>query len=173
MKSIKGPTDILREDHALIFKVLTSLEKRDDISYKTAQMVVKFFDGFVNELHHNREECVLYKELMKKGVPERFAPFGILLEEHQVDKVYIAKMRKMLPKMKQPGPAKEIFLQNLRCLIMVSKAHMEEENLYVYLMCDHVFSAEEYAKMAVVMETDFPSKATKPYSALAKRILSG
>src|SRR5512135_730494 len=83
-------TDILSEEHKVIIRVLTALEKA--ASRLEAGEAVEpgffiesadFIKGFADGCHHKKEEGVLFPAMIEAGLPREAGPVAVMLAEHE------------------------------------------------------------------------------------------
>ena len=96
-------TQDLRKEHDAILHVLkimgemTSMNaKEDNNKVKHYNELVYFLKIFADKCHHGKEENYLFEVLIKNGVPNEGGPIGVLLQEHNQGREYIALMNKSL-----------------------------------------------------------------------------
>ena len=96
-------TDILREEHQVILRVLDCLaaaveraERTRNLDVDTIHKVIEFSRGFVDACHHGKEEAQLFPAL---GINNVSCPPGtqhILLAEHQEGRECVQAMAEQL-----------------------------------------------------------------------------
>jgi hemerythrin-like domain-containing protein len=96
-------TDILREEHQVILRVLDCLaamvecaEQRNELDTENIHKAIEFFRGFADACHHGKEEAQLFPVL---GINNVSCPPGtqhILLAEHEEGRGYVRAMSEQL-----------------------------------------------------------------------------
>jgi hemerythrin-like domain-containing protein len=86
---MKTPTDMLRDEHALILRALKSLEAAVERLAADQSLPGGWWDDmlawlrtFADRHHHGKEEDVLFPAMIKAGVPSRGGPIDVMLDEH-------------------------------------------------------------------------------------------
>lgn len=96
-------TQDLRKEHDAILHVLKisdkmmsadSKEDTDKLHYY--KELVYFLRIFADKCHHGKEENYLFVELVKKGVPNEDGLIGVMLQEHNQSREYIALMNEAI-----------------------------------------------------------------------------
>ena len=96
---MKTPTDVLRDEHALILRGLDVLEAaarhaedgRDPPDGWWAD-VLAWFRLFADRNHHGKEETVLFPAMVKAGAPGGGGPIDVMLEEHVEGRALLRSM---------------------------------------------------------------------------------
>ncbi|MDD4801916.1 MAG: hemerythrin domain-containing protein [Syntrophomonas sp.] len=138
-------TQDLRNEHDAILHVLQILDKmmQTDNSEPDALLqyygeVVYFLKIFADECHHGKEEDFLFKELVKKEIPDAGGPVGVMLHEHAQGREYIAQMSRSFDKnnIEEFNNAAVLYRDLLR-------QHIEKENNVLFMMADKVIDEQE------------------------------
>src|SRR3970282_658833 len=82
------PTGVLREEHEVILRALTVLERvgRDlaagkSVAQETNAWLASFFRPFADRCHHAKEEAHLFPAMAEHGIPKEGGPIGVMLQE--------------------------------------------------------------------------------------------
>lgn len=128
-------TQDLRTEHEAILYVLQILDRmmdsdnRDLLRYYGE--VVYFLRIFADKCHHGKEENYLFKELVKRGVPDGGGPVGVMLQEHAEGREYIAQMAKSLED-KDTDSFNRAAVKYRDLL----RRHIDKENNVLFVMAD-------------------------------------
>ena len=131
------PTDILKNEHRLIEKMLNVLEKfcekvkEDKYNMDDAFKIIDFFKNFADKCHHGKEEDMLFPELEKAGIPREGGPVGVMLIEHTEGRNFIKGMESAL---KEKNPEK--FEKNAKGYIVLLRNHIFKEDNILFNMAD-------------------------------------
>lgn len=91
------PVSELMEEHRLIERVMSALERRLDAGEAfPAEFVAQcldFFTEFADLNHHFKEEGALFPALASRGVPVEGGPIGRMLHEHNLGREFLAGIR--------------------------------------------------------------------------------
>ncbi|NLP44270.1 MAG: hemerythrin [Peptococcaceae bacterium] len=138
-------TEDLRKEHNAILYVLQILDKMMETDNRDAEdlfqycgEVVYFLKIFADKCHHGKEEDYLFKELVKKGIPNEGGPVGVMLQEHVQGRDYIAQMSRSLDEKNIEGfnNAAALYCELLR-------QHIAKENNVLFVMADKVLNEQE------------------------------
>lgn len=117
------PTDILRDEHRVILKTLTVLEKAASRLADARALpdgwwdrIIQFLRSFADRNHHAKEENLLFPALVTAGVPSEGGPIAVMLGEH-------IQGRALIQEMEATGDAAQ-------------RARAAQE--YVHLLRDHI-----------------------------------
>jgi hemerythrin-like domain-containing protein len=94
------PTDILRQEHALILRALDALEaatarleRGEGVLEDWWEQAIAWLRGFADRNHHAKEERALFPALVRSGVPaEAGGPIGVMLGEHEEGRALLRMM---------------------------------------------------------------------------------
>jgi len=96
---MKTPTDVLRDEHAIILRGLDLLEAAarqaedgHDLSEVWWAGIVTWFRTFADANHHGKEELALFPAMVKAGAPTEGGPIDVMLEEHEEGRALLAAM---------------------------------------------------------------------------------
>ena len=142
-------TDILKAEHEVIKRVITSLETAaDELEQGTAIRPEFFIDatdfikGFADGCHHVKEEQVLFKTMESYGVPVTGGPIGVMLMEHEQGRKYTRGMREAAQRMAAgDASARAEVIQNARGYATLLRQHILKENDVLFPMADRAIPA--------------------------------
>jgi hemerythrin-like domain-containing protein len=129
-------TEILRAEHVLILRALTTLETAADrlasgvpppAGWWTA--AIAWLRGFADRTHHAREERLLFPAILDAGVPREGGPVAVMLEEHELGRSLIQAMET------SAGPARVD--ATLRYVDLL-RNHIDKENGILFPLADAV-----------------------------------
>ena len=119
---MKIPTDVLRDEHAIILRGLDVLEaaaRQGEDGHGPPEAwwgdVLAWFRVFADRNHHGKEETALFPAMVKAGAPAEGGPIDVMLEEH-------AEGRALLQAMAESG----------------SKGRARAARRYAQLLRDHI-----------------------------------
>ncbi len=148
-------TEILMEEHGVIERVLTSLEKAakrlsigqpvpGDFFIKSAE----FIKGFADGCHHKKEEGVLFPALSANGLPSGEGPVAVRLAEHEEGRGLAAAIREGAERL-QAGDqaAASLVVQSALEYVMLLRQHIEKENQILFPMADQVIPVERQQQL--------------------------
>ena len=137
-------TQDLRKEHEAILYVLQILDKMTESDNRDAETlfhyygeVVYFLKTFADKCHHGKEENYLFKELVKRGVPDGGGPVGVMLQEHAEGREYIAQMAKSLED-KDTDSFNRAAVKYRDLL----RRHIDKENNVLFMMADNLIDEQ-------------------------------
>ena len=145
-----SPTELLRNDHRVIERVLDALEgisteiaRGGEVPVESITKAVAFSQTFVDACHHGKEESGFFPCLEKKGVPREGGPIGMMLYEHQVGRDYVKKIQEELAR--HEGAATEGTELSRLCSEYVAhiRQHIFKEENVLFNIGDRVMDASD------------------------------
>ncbi|HVM72515.1 MAG TPA: hemerythrin domain-containing protein [Anaerolineales bacterium] len=148
-------TEILMEEHEVILRVVTAMEKAaaaaPDGRVRPAFFLdaADFIKGFADGCHHAKEEKVLFKEMADAGFPVEGGPIGMMLMEHEQGRQYTRQMRAAAEKW-QAGDASAIpeVQESALGYARLLRAHINKENTILFVMADRFLPQEKQSAVA-------------------------
>jgi hemerythrin-like domain-containing protein len=177
----RKPTEILEEEHRVIQKVVGAIavlaeevEGGRDVKPETFQEVVEFMRTFTDKCHHGKEETHLFSMLVKKGVPVRGCPIGILIAEHQRGRALVSELATASEKYAAGDTSsRKVLLQTLQNLRTLYPDHIWKEDYLLFPMTDKILSPEEqkdlHEKFEMV-EKDMGEDVHRRFEQLAEKL---
>ena len=149
---MKSPTDVLRDEHAVILRALDVLEAAARRLTSGAALpdrwwpeIIDWLRGFADRNHHAKEERALFPAMVKAGVPEQGGPIGVMLAEHAEGRALIQAMATEPATPGERAASAQRYVQLLR-------AHIAKENDVLFMIADSVL--EPATQAAVAREFD-------------------
>lgn len=143
-------TSVLRDEHALIERVLDELDERLDRrairqewSWPFAEWVVTFIAQFADGTHHAKEEDVLFPRLEARGIPRDGGPIGCMLHEHEIGRQCVAAMRRAIAEQNT-----EAFASAATAYRDLLRQHIFKENNVLFLMAERCLSPQDDAEIS-------------------------
>ena len=176
-------TNILMEEHRIIERVLTALEKAAQ-RLESGQMRAGFFidaaefiKGFADGCHHRKEEGILFVAMTAHGIPQQGGPIGVMLAEHEQGRAFTRGMREAAQKLEAgDGSAREAVLANGRGYASLLRQHIMKEDKILFPMADRVIPEIEQEKVGEEFERvekeETGAGVHEKYEALAERLES-
>jgi hemerythrin-like domain-containing protein len=86
----------LMNEHRVIEKVLAALEATATEASDGAEIprarvadLAEFFAGFADRCHHGKEEDLLFRRLVERGIPAENGPIAVMLSEHEEGREHV------------------------------------------------------------------------------------
>src|SRR5574341_233962 len=146
------PTQVLKEEHALILEALEALERKiaqvergAPVDRAYFEKAVEFLRTFADQCHHGKEEHLLFKTMVERGFPREAGPIAVMLHEHDVGRAFVRGIAEAATSpAADPAPVRRI-IENGRGFIQLLRAHIEKENTILFPMADNVLGPEDQA----------------------------
>jgi hemerythrin-like domain-containing protein len=140
-KAVKLMLEILEE-------IAERLKSKEKVNPEHLDQLVEFMKVFVDGCHHAKEEDVLFPALEKAGIPKEGGPIGVMLEEHDEERVFVKDLVQGINEYKQgeEKAAKKIIygIENIDSLLA---PHIDKEDNVLYMMADMHLSEKEQDKL--------------------------
>ncbi len=153
------PTQVLKDEHALILEALDALERKifaleagaaPDRAY--FEKAVEFLRTFADKCHHGKEENLLFKTMVDRGFPLQGGPIAVMLSEHDTGRSLIRGIAGGASALERDPGATQQIIQNGRGYIQLLRAHIDKENTVLFPMADNVLSPEDQAHLGKEFE---------------------
>ena len=144
-------TDILKQEHRVIERVLNTLELGIFNWEHGSQMEINFFiesanffKGFVDGCHHKKEEQVLFKTMADYGIPVENGPLGVMLFEHAKGREFIRVIRESAREY-NPDDAQtsQVLIENCKGYVELLRQHIIKEDQVLFAIADQVIPVEK------------------------------
>ena len=174
-------TEVLMEEHEVILRVLTALEKavskipngkfKPDFFLEAADFIKNFADA----CHHAKEEGVLFVEMASSGVPVKGGPIGVMLAEHEQGRQYTRLMREAAETWHAGDTsAVEAVKANGMGYVNLLRQHIQKENNILFPMADRTIPAEKqsgiWEKFEQIEREETGEGVHEKYEALANKL---
>jgi hemerythrin-like domain-containing protein len=145
------PTEILMEEHRVIERVLTALERAAGRLSRGEDVYLRFFIGttvfiknFVDGYHHKKEEGVLFPALVENGLNDEAGPVAMMLAEHEEERRLSQRMRQMTERL-QAGDAhaRDLVIQSGLGYVRLVRQHIIKEDKVLFPMADKVIPVNQ------------------------------
>ncbi len=97
------PTHRLSEEHQSILRALDVMERIAEAygedpagTLEDARAILGFVRGFADDLHHGKEEAMLFPAMEEAGHSRHAGPIGVMLMEHDEGRALIREMQGQL-----------------------------------------------------------------------------
>ncbi len=149
------PTEILKEEHKVIRRMLDiltklteRLEKGDEFNVEHGEKAVDFIRTFADKCHHGKEEDLLFVAMEKAGIPREGGPIGVMLMEHDRGRNYVKGMDEAIKSYKNNDKeAVKKFIENARGYVSLLDEHIYKEDNILYMMADMHLGTQEQEEL--------------------------
>ncbi|MBM3992365.1 MAG: hypothetical protein FJ298_15365 [Planctomycetes bacterium] len=139
------PTERLSADHRLIEQVLDCLDRLTHMSATSgaldserAHLALRFLAEFADRLHHGKEETLLFPAMQRCGIPANVGPIAVMLNEHDLGRSEMARMRTALLKNDALG-----FSAAAGSFVEILRDHIGKEDSVLFPMGEERFGDGE------------------------------
>ena len=144
-------TEELMQEHRVIERVLTALERAATRLSKGQDVYLRFFAGttvfiknFADGCHHQKEEGILFPAMIENGLSRETGPVAVMLAEHEEGRRLTQKMRQSLEKLQGcDDAARNELVQNALGYIKLLRQHIYKEDNILFPMADKVIPTEQ------------------------------
>ncbi|VAW36364.1 hypothetical protein MNBD_DELTA03-640 [hydrothermal vent metagenome] len=148
MQNFKRWDDYLIAEHELIERsmavlqnCLEDIELSEDINKVQMGRALDFLLQFGDKVHNKKEEEILFPRMGDRGVPVEGGPLGVMLMEHEAERVLLGKMAAALPDIETMDlEARLQFKAEGMDYLKVRAEHIWKENDVLYPMGIKLFS---------------------------------
>lgn len=151
-----GATDALREDHRLAWRLEAviaacagRLEAGSDVPLDDIARIADVIDGFLDSVHHTREEDVYFPCVGAYGMTDKIRTFLI---EHEFGRRVAHKVAEHLARWRGGDDAREPVARFLRAYSVFLRDHMTKEEAF-FEEAERTISPEEDAEMRAYFES--------------------
>jgi len=153
------PTQILKDEHALILEALDAIERKVSALEAGAapdrayfEKAVQFLRTFADKCHHGKEENLLFKTMVDRGFPLHGGPIAVMLHEHDTGRAFIRGLAEGAAALGTDPAAMKKVVGNGRDYIGLLRAHIDKENHILFPMADNVLSPDDQEHLAKEFE---------------------
>lgn len=152
-----GPIDELKMEHRAVkmtLRVLETICRRmeqpsETIEVRHIEQLLEFFSVFVDQCHHGKEEELLFPALEALGVRREGGPIGVLLEEHELGRECVRKMKKSLEERLAGQSAWGTgFIVEARGYIQLLDQHIQKEDNVLFPLAEKQIPKAEQVRLA-------------------------
>jgi hemerythrin-like domain-containing protein len=142
----KDVTQRLVDEHRLILRVLTLLERQADLTaggavtdYRFYLDAVDFIRNYADRFHHAKEEDVLFEALVANGMPRQSSPVAAMLMEHDQGRAFVKGMETAATAALAGEPEQNaVIAENARGYLNLLREHISREDDILYPLAERV-----------------------------------
>lgn len=159
--------ETLVDDHRLIDRVLTAFEHFVEKTGTSGEWnlvelnrFAVFFREFVDLLHHEREEAVLFPAMAQVGYAPNGAPIAYIREQHRRERALVLELQRAALKTHAPAALMHARLvRSARELIAFERMHMKKENELLYPTVQKEFRGKTLSDVLTRLSSSAEAKA--------------
>ena len=147
MKSIDrlvAEHDIIERGINLLEKAVAQIESGQSVPDDFSKWAPQFLRQFADQCHHAKEEDLLFPLLKERGIPEEGGPIGVMLQEHEVGRDCVRRMREASEADPFDGNK---FAAAAKEFIPLLRQHIDKENSILFQMAENVLSEADDADL--------------------------
>lgn len=153
-------TQVLMEEHRVIERVCTALEKAANRLEKGHDVYLRFFSGtvvfiknYADGFHHQKEEGILFAALERYGLSKETGPLAVMLAEHDEGRRYTQKMRLALEHLQTRDDAsRNDLVLNAMGYVKLLRQHIYKEDNILYPLADKLIPLEQQQEIMDAFE---------------------
>lgn len=111
--------------------------------------ILEFLREYADQLHHAKEEVVLFPALERRGVPPQGCPVGALLGEHKQGRALVAEFSHQIEAYAAGGAdAAAPLIETIAALTKLYPAHIWKEDFLLFPMSEKVLQPDDLVVIA-------------------------
>ncbi len=136
--------ELIERSMAVLNNCLEDIELSEEINKVQMGRALDFLLQFGDKVHNKKEEEVLFPRMGDRGIPVEGGPLGVMLMEHEAERVLLGKMVAALPGFEAMDlEARLQFKAEGMDYLKVRAEHIWKENDVLYPMGLKLFSSED------------------------------
>ncbi|HLF83676.1 MAG TPA: hemerythrin domain-containing protein [Blastocatellia bacterium] len=156
------PIEILRREHRVIERALRTLDgicvklqRGIEVPPETLSQLIDFIRTYADGFHHGKEEAHLFPALVENGVSRDGGVIGMMLEEHEAGRAFIAELTEAAQGYKagDPRTVRRFVLGAWRYMELLTMHIHKEENV-LFVIADEVLDDEALASLSEAFEME-------------------
>lgn len=185
MENFSRWDDYLVAEHELIERSMASLkqcldaiELSVDVDVVQLGRAIDFLLQFGDKIHNAKEETCLFPLMGSRGIPVQGGPLGVMLQEHEAERVLLTRMQVSLPDFSKLSFAERLqFKEEGLEYLKVRADHIWKENDVLYPMGRKVLSdadnASLLAEFARINREAYGDQAFAQFQAMVAEVEKG
>lgn len=154
-------TQVMVDEHKLILRMVALVERNTQLleegKFRNWQFyldAVDFIRNYADRFHHAKEEDVLFKELVKNGMPEKQSPIEAMHIEHDQGRAHVRAIEEAAQNALagKTGQA-AIITENAKGYATLLRGHIEKEDDILYPLAERVLPEEVRNNMLAEYES--------------------
>jgi hemerythrin-like domain-containing protein len=157
---MRDVTSVLTEEHRLILRMIDLaehntrlLEQGTFADWDFYLDAVDFIRHYADRFHHAKEEDVLFRELVRNGMPEQSSPVAAMLMAHDEGRAFVRGMEEAVRRAQGgDAAATQAVAENARGYAALLRDHIDKEDNILYPLAERVLPAGWRDAMAAEYE---------------------
>jgi hemerythrin-like domain-containing protein len=154
-----GAIEWLMQEHEVVARGLgvlrgmaDAMERGETVLMTSASRLLDFFEQYADEHHHQKEELLLFPALIDAGMPGRHGPIPAMLNEHDLGRALVERMRTAAEALDGPATAREAFVAAARDFCELLTFHIQKENNVLFDLAERLLSPAQQRTLSVAFE---------------------
>ena len=151
----ESPTEILKEEHRVIKRMLTilnvaceKLEKDEEVPTEIFRKAIDFIRVFADQCHHGKEEETLFPLVEQRGIPREGGPTGVMRMEHEQGRNFVKALADAVERYEQGDRnAKADIIKNARGYTQLLAQHIPKEDDILYPFADRLLGPSDQKEL--------------------------
>lgn len=147
----ESPTEILKEEHKAIKRMLTilnvaceRLERGEKVSPDIFRRAIEFIRNFADSCHYGKEEETLFPLVEQRGIPREGGPTGVMRMEHEQGRSFVKALAEAVERYEQGDEsAKADIIENARGYTQLLAQHIPKEDDILYPLADKILTLSD------------------------------
>ena len=154
---MKTATANLENDHVHILRLIDVMEqvtKKPEANIEHLEKIVELIRNFADGLHHNKEEKLLFPQMVEKGFSFQQGPIAVMMQDHAQGRNFVKDMADNIALYKAGNTAViPVIYSKMHGYIVLLRAHISKENNVLFQMADKVLSEEVQQSLLIEFKT--------------------
>jgi hemerythrin-like domain-containing protein len=139
-ESLTAEHDVIKKAIALLEEADRRLEAGDDSIIDIYPQLIDFIKQFADACHHGKEEDLLFKILIGRGMPPE-GPLKVMMADHAQGRTYVKNLAEAVDKFQQGDKSvREKIIENAEGYAILLKDHIQKEDFVLYPMADKILT---------------------------------
>ncbi len=134
---------------AIMENIADRLDAGQRIDPGNLEKIPKFIRDYADSCHHAKEEGLLFKELEAAGMPVEGGPITVMLQEHEMGRVFVVRIADAIDRYQKGDPeANKDVAESMRNYIGLLGLHIDKEDQILYPLADDRLSPEAQRRLS-------------------------
>ncbi|MGC4122213.1 MAG: hemerythrin domain-containing protein [Myxococcales bacterium] len=155
MSPTLNPLETMMAEHRQIERALAALEAcarqiegGDDVPPTALSLFVRFLKGYADDLHHGKEEALLFEKMIDAGFPREAGPVAMMRLEHERGRALVRELKALGEKDAfSPVDRRRVVEVSFQFAALL-RAHIQKEDRILYPMAEQRMPPESMEKLA-------------------------
>ena len=149
------PTEILKQEHRAIERMLNVLERAADrvakgvnVPSQTFRNAIRFIQQFADKCHHGKEEDLLFPAMERRGFPRHAGPLAVMLNEHEAGRAHVRALVNAVELYEKNDPSSiSQITEHAYGFASLLREHIMKEDNVLFVMAEQNLTAIDQNKL--------------------------